>query len=283
MRILGLVASPRKGGNSELIVKECLRHFPPTWEKCMIRLTDLKIAYCKACYACLPKGKGCILKDDMAFLVEQIRQADKIILAGATYILGGHTSLKCIRDRSLCVLADFEDFAGKDCVIAASYGLKHWDGMVKEDMITFAREFNLHIVDSELFYATLPGEAVSGENLTKVRRLAESLRTGVKVQTETDELLCPYCGGRGLRIHQDGKWRCLLCAGQGTLVFQNKELSLDYDSQDSFYHFSEETKRWHIQILEEKKRLFLQEKDQLKEIQRRYQDFNNWVLPGDTK
>ena len=130
-KVLGLIASHRKGGNSELAVREMMRRFPDDWEKGMIRLTDLDIAYCRACYACLPKGRGCVIEDDMAFLIEQIREADKIILASATYIQGGHTALKRMRDRTLPLIADFEDFAGKDCVLVGSYGIRHWDGLLQ--------------------------------------------------------------------------------------------------------------------------------------------------------
>ena len=76
-KVLGLIASPRKGGNSELAVREMMRRFPDDWEKGMIRLTDLDIAYCRACYACLSKGKGCVLEDDMAFAPAELAAALK--------------------------------------------------------------------------------------------------------------------------------------------------------------------------------------------------------------
>ncbi len=281
-KVLGLIASPRKGGNSELAVREMMRRFPDDWEKGMIRLTDLDIAYCRACYACLPKGKGCVIEDDMAFLIEQIREADKIILASATYIQGGHTALKRMRDRTLPLIADFEDFVGKDCVLVGSYGIRHWDGLLQEDLIVTARELCLNIVDSEMLFATLPGEAVSGENLAKVQRLAESLYTGVTPAKETDELLCPYCGARGLRLHTDGRGKCLLCAGSGTLQMGPAGFSLAYDPTDTFSHYTPETRRWHIRFLEEQKQLFLEKKDSLKTIRDRYSEEIPWLLPEKT-
>ena len=43
MRVVGLVSSPRKGGNSEIAVKEVLRQLPEDWEKEMIRINELNI------------------------------------------------------------------------------------------------------------------------------------------------------------------------------------------------------------------------------------------------
>ena len=59
MKVLGLVASPRNLGNSEILVKEMLASLPYTIEKEMIRLSALAIQPCKACYACLPDGWHC--------------------------------------------------------------------------------------------------------------------------------------------------------------------------------------------------------------------------------
>ncbi len=282
-KVLGLIASPRKGGNSELAVREILQRFPDgEGEKGMIRLTDLDIAYCRACYACLPRGKGCVIADDMAFLIDRIREADKIILASATYIQGGHTDLKRVRDRTLPLIADFKAFTGKDCVLVGSYGIKHWDGLLLEDLIVTANELCLTIVDSEMLCATLPGEAVSGENLVKVQRLAESLYTGKAPEKETDELLCPYCGARGLRLHKDGRWKCLLCAGSGTLQQGPAGFSLRYDPADIFNHYTPQTKRWHIRFLEDQKQLFREKKEELKGIRDRYIEEIPWLTPEKT-
>ena len=49
MRVLGIISSPRKGGNSELAVKEILKTLPDSWEKAMININDLEIKTCTAC------------------------------------------------------------------------------------------------------------------------------------------------------------------------------------------------------------------------------------------
>lgn len=103
MRVLGLVASVRKLGNSEIMVKEMLAALPDDVEKTMIRLSDLNIGQCQACYACLPPNKSCIIDDDLPFLLNNIRRADAVIIGTSCYFLGTHTSLKVIGDRLISV------------------------------------------------------------------------------------------------------------------------------------------------------------------------------------
>jgi multimeric flavodoxin WrbA len=76
VKILGLVSSPRRLGNSEIVVKEMMNRLPDDWDKQMIRLNDLRIDRCKGCYACLPKEKRCVLKDNLNFFLDHIRAAD---------------------------------------------------------------------------------------------------------------------------------------------------------------------------------------------------------------
>lgn len=113
MRVLGLVASARKLGNSEILVKEMLAALPDIVEKAMIRLPDLNIDQCRACYACLGADKSCVIADDLSFLLDNIRTADAIIIGTPCYFLGTHTSLKMIGDRLISVLQNGDEFTGK--------------------------------------------------------------------------------------------------------------------------------------------------------------------------
>ncbi len=136
---------------------------------------ELNLKYCTDCYSCIPENKVCKLDDDLAFVLDHVRRADKVIIAEPAYFLGGHTAMKVLMDRLLSILMNYREFEGKECVLVASYGLHKWEGLVKEDMIILAREFNLTIVDSAVLLATLPGDSVTGENLKIVTRLAQSL------------------------------------------------------------------------------------------------------------
>jgi multimeric flavodoxin WrbA len=253
MRVLALVSSPRAGGNSELAAKEIMRQLPDSWEKEMIRVNELNLKYCTACYSCIPENKVCKLDDDLAFVLDHVRRADKVIIAEPAYFLGGHTAMKVLMDRLLSILMNYREFEGKECVLVASYGLHKWEGLVKEDMIILAREFNLTIVDSAVLLATLPGDSVTGENLKIVTRLAQSLmKAPAKIEPENGELNCPYCASRTLNLKTDGSWVCTVCGGVGSLENRNGAFSLKYDPSGD-YHFTNQGKIMHAAYLDEKR------------------------------
>lgn len=100
-KVLILSGSPRKGGNSDLLCDEFARgaqeagHFV---EK--IRVQDLKISGCLACYGC--RGTGvCVQKDDMAQLLEKMIAADVIVLATPVYFYSLDGQVKTMIDRTL--------------------------------------------------------------------------------------------------------------------------------------------------------------------------------------
>jgi multimeric flavodoxin WrbA/ribosomal protein L37AE/L43A len=279
MKVLGLVSSPRKGGNSELAAKEIMRQLPESWEKKMIRINELNIEYCRACYTCIPEDRKCKINDDLNFLIDNVKDADKIVISAPAYLLGEHTAMKLVVDRLLSILTNFREFEGKECVIAASYGLHGWDGLVKEDLIIFAREFNLTITDFALLLATIPGDSVTGENLEKLHGLAKSLVKGIgSGKVPGDELECPYCTSRALTLSIRGPWKCTVCGGKGVLEYTNGCYSLRYEAGDPF-HFTAESKIMHASYLDEKKKLFLENRDSVREIQNRYSQMDLWVRP----
>ncbi len=63
-KVLGLVVSNRKLGNSEILVKEILSNIPEECNRELIRLTDLEIKPCKACYRCLQPDSDCAVGDN---------------------------------------------------------------------------------------------------------------------------------------------------------------------------------------------------------------------------
>ena len=68
-RILGIIGSPRRNGNTEILVDEILagaEEAGALTEK--IILNEIKITPCQACYLCKDDGE-CVQQDDMAGLL----------------------------------------------------------------------------------------------------------------------------------------------------------------------------------------------------------------------
>ncbi len=106
MRVLGIVASPRQGGNTEIMVDEVLavaRAAGASTELFLVHDKDIK--GCDACGACRKTGK-CIVKDDMQFLYPLMNAADAIIFGSPVYFHGVTAQAKAIMDRTFCYLPD---------------------------------------------------------------------------------------------------------------------------------------------------------------------------------
>jgi multimeric flavodoxin WrbA len=103
-KIVGLSGSPRKEGNTEILVKEALKAAKKQGaETEFISLAGKKIEPCQACYTCRSKdSKGiCAIKDDLPPIFEKLKKADGVIIGSPVYFLSVTAQLKALFDRSL--------------------------------------------------------------------------------------------------------------------------------------------------------------------------------------
>jgi multimeric flavodoxin WrbA len=85
MKVIGIVGSPRVGGNTEDLVKIALEEIEKEGIQTeMIRLAGKKIEPCDGCKSCRTK-KECHIKDDFFPIFEKVVQADGLILATPVY------------------------------------------------------------------------------------------------------------------------------------------------------------------------------------------------------
>ena len=98
-KILIISASPRKGGNSDILCDRFMQGAEEagnTVEKVFLR--DLKIGYCMACYGC--RGtKKCVQKDDMQEVYPLLDEAGMIVLASPVYYHSFSGQLQCAINR----------------------------------------------------------------------------------------------------------------------------------------------------------------------------------------
>jgi multimeric flavodoxin WrbA len=113
-KILILSASPRKGGNSDLLCDQFAKGATEAGHDVeKIRLAERKIGYCLGCYACRKLHK-CFQKDDANELVEKMLAADSIVLATPVYFYSMDAQLKALIDRTVSRWDDFGRFAGTE-------------------------------------------------------------------------------------------------------------------------------------------------------------------------
>lgn len=104
MKILGIVCSPRKGGNTEILVEEALEAAREAGaETELFLVADKNIAPCDGCGAC--EGDGtCIVDDDMQTIYQQLELADGVILGTPVYFINVTAQAKAVMDRTYPLL-----------------------------------------------------------------------------------------------------------------------------------------------------------------------------------
>jgi len=103
IKILGIIGSPRKGGNTELLVQKALESAAKVGgvETDLIRLCEKKIAPCVDCKACIRNKTLCIIEDDMQEIYLKLIEADGIIIGSPVYFGTVSAQLKTVMDRTL--------------------------------------------------------------------------------------------------------------------------------------------------------------------------------------
>ncbi|MDP8236318.1 MAG: flavodoxin family protein [Candidatus Erginobacter occultus] len=99
MKILTIMGSPRKGGNSDLLLDAFLAGAGEGGafrEK--IAVCDLKISPCTECLACETTGE-CVIGDDMGEVYRQLIEADRVVIASPIFFYGLPGQLKALIDR----------------------------------------------------------------------------------------------------------------------------------------------------------------------------------------
>jgi len=93
MKAIGIVGSPRKGGNSEILTKHCLKAIAEEGpETELIRLAGLEIKGCNACGYCFKNPNECSIEDDLQPIHKKMLAADIIVVSSPVYY-GSATSL----------------------------------------------------------------------------------------------------------------------------------------------------------------------------------------------
>lgn len=106
MKVLGIVGSPRKGGNTEIMVEEALAAAREDGaETDIFLLYDKTIAGCDGCHSCFETGK-CRINDDMQSLYTKMEEADAILFGSPVYFHYVTAQAKAVIDRTFCYLRD---------------------------------------------------------------------------------------------------------------------------------------------------------------------------------
>jgi len=281
MKILGLVGSYRKLGNTEVLVKEALMEAQHLGAKAdILRLTDLRIEPCKGCMACAFKQEECRIPDGWCTFRDKLVENDAVILGAPTYLLGPAGIIKMITDRNIAFQAAGLEHAGKPGAIIGVSGVREWEPLAMPMLNVFMFTCGLRVVDQEMFYAQGPGEILLDDAAMKrARKLGSNVFEAASKPVEErtylgDQGVCPVCH-QNLFSVRDGVLECALCQAKAEIKMVKGKIKLVFDPETLKNHrWSEEALLEHfsLAVLPSAPR-FLRERDEIMKRTRKYRNF----------
>ena len=151
MKIIALLGSPRKGGNTELLLNSTIKGIEDSgFSVKVFDLNSMNILPCQDCGGCDNTGI-CIYEDDMTKIYEAIREADRVILASPIFFFALSAQTKMMIDR--CQSFWCEKYLLKKPLQAGKYGRKGLLLMVAGMKIE--KEFECSELTAKVFFRSI--------------------------------------------------------------------------------------------------------------------------------
>lgn len=118
-KVLVLSASPRKGGNSDLLCDQFMKGSMEAGHKVeKIFIGDKRIGYCTGCGSCNDTHE-CVQDDDMGEILDKMISTDVIVMATPVYFYTMSAQMKTLIDRTL---PRYTEISGKEFYFIVSAG-----------------------------------------------------------------------------------------------------------------------------------------------------------------
>jgi multimeric flavodoxin WrbA len=186
-KILAVYGSPRRGGNSSMLLREAIRGAREAGamvDELVIR--DLKMSPCMEIYGCKKTGR-CVIQDDFQQVHDQLLACKGLMIASPVffYTVSAHTKILMDRCQALWVKKYWIDGVkfgqwepkrkGLFISVGATQGRKLFDGV----LLTIKYFFD--VLDMELWKSLLyKGLDAEGAILEHPEYLEEAYRTGLE-------------------------------------------------------------------------------------------------------
>jgi len=180
-KILGVIGSPRKKGNTHILVSRILDGAKEEGADTeIIFLNDLDIRECDGCHSCW-KGRQCSKKDDMNAIYPKIIESDIIIFGTPVYWYGPTALMKCFIDRFVYFNCpeNRSKIKGKAAVLAIPF---EEDNIKTADLLIRFFVKSLRYLEMKIIGKILsPGVSARGDILKKKEFLKKGYQLGRRI------------------------------------------------------------------------------------------------------
>ncbi len=150
--VLGISASPHKGGKVETLVKEILSASGLPSE--MVRLHEMRVGPCTACNGCI-KDNICVIDDDWKTLREKILASAAVVIGGWAFSGMIDSATKALMERFWSFRHHHQLVRGRAGAVAVAGSNPELTGQLAEMLLAFMRNNGM---------AALGGVTAAGAN-----------------------------------------------------------------------------------------------------------------------
>ncbi len=175
--VLGVSGSPRRDGNTDLLVQEALRLLGERTgaRTDFVRVADQRVEPCRGCRGCMTLGHCAIQGDGFEALMARFFAADLFVLGAPVYWLGPPGIMKNFIDRTHGYYRDHTILLGKRAVlisVATDSGFEPHEAV----MASWLRVYGAQVVGTLRILSCEKGEVFQRpEEFGKVRQLVDRL------------------------------------------------------------------------------------------------------------
>jgi multimeric flavodoxin WrbA len=183
MYVLAISGSPRKNGNTSILVKEVLKHIKgKDVKKRFVSLSGLDISPCDSCDRCWKENIECVINDDIKWILKEMESADVIIFGSPCYFGTVSAQLKMLMDRtvSICDKGTLKNKIGAVVVTQDKYGSGRGGELVRETILQF-------MVPDMIYAGGIIGEG--GAEIGNVRKDKRAIKEAKELAERIIELV----------------------------------------------------------------------------------------------
>ena len=120
MNVLAIYGSPRRDGNTALMMNEALTAFPPEANIHPFFLSDLSFSACGFCRECKTTGY-CVVEDDMQRIYKEMLWAEIILIGSPTQFSDVSADIKKMMERTWWMKGELKNTIGGYVVTGRRY------------------------------------------------------------------------------------------------------------------------------------------------------------------
>jgi multimeric flavodoxin WrbA len=174
MKVLGLVGSPRKAGNTDLLVSAILYGAGASNHEIeKLFLYDADISPCLDCRGCKKGTFQCVLKDGMKQLYPKLEEADVIVFGTPLYWYGPTAKMKLMVDRLRPYIAS-KKLKGKKAILV----VPSEEGADACNLVVGMFELSFKYLEIDLVGKILAKASEKGEVREQPKVLDEAFKLG---------------------------------------------------------------------------------------------------------